>query len=113
MAHLEFKDASLSRIELVDETTEYYNSCFKDRWQEAKTILKEFGITLPSSREVDFEGDEYKIQGNPQHFGARKASILYKGTVIANGSIEGCHVGDWEGKMIIYINRLKNVYKPS
>lgn len=114
MAEIKFTVASLSRIELEEEFgTQYYNSCFDDRWQEVKTILNEFGITLPSNRIVEFKGDKYKVQAVPQHFGARNVRVFYNDTVIAKGSIEGCHFGDLEGRLIVYIDCLKSVYKNS
>lgn len=114
MVEMKFTATSLSRIELKGESdTQYYNSCIDEQWQEVKTILKEFGITLLSNHTVKFEDDKYKIQAVPQHFGALNIRTFYNDSVIAEGSIEGCHIGDWEGRLTIYIDCLKSTYKTS
>lgn len=88
----------------------HYSSCFSERWEEAKSILSEYGITL-SDYEIIFEGSEYQIQAIPGHFGSRSGKVFYKDILIAKGSISGSNYCDREANLEFDLGRLKTEYK--
>lgn len=111
MANLYFGN-KITDVEISDGIfgSRHYRPYFPERWEEAKAILSKYGITL-SNFEVIFEGDEYKIQGVPGHFGSRSGRVFYKDTVVAKGWITGANYCDREANLEIYLDKLKSVYK--
>lgn len=105
MAHLS-TGYHLGTIILDDK---WYNSWHKRQWEEVQCILSEFGITV-SCYDMKFEGEAYKLEGIPQHFGARDVRVLYKDTPIAHATISGSNACDSEARVTVYLNTLKSIY---
>lgn len=108
MAHLTC-GVSLGTIILDGKRFALWN---EERWEEVQAILKEFGITFPSKSEVIFQGKAYGLLPIPRHFGAQDIKVFYKGSVIAKATVEGCHVGDREGVLTVYLDTLRSIYEP-
>lgn len=108
MAKLKY-DTKLRNLQLIGAVNEHYNVCFKETWEQAKAILKPYGITL-SDYEVIFADNEYKTETKSEHFGATSGAVFYKDIVIARGSIDGSNYCDREGKLIIYLSTLERIY---
>lgn len=111
MARVKFSWCKLKRIE-INETndTRYYNSYDKKAWEEIKAMLNKFGVKFPSKYEVEFSNEEYQIKTIPNPFGTTEADIVYKDVIIAKVSADGSNICDREGKLIIYMDKLKAIY---
>lgn len=105
---------SVCSIELVtvyeDENTRYYRPFFEKRWNELKEELKNFGISFSSLYDIEFSGSQYKLAGQNQHFGARDVYVYYDSTCVAKAYISGSNFCDREGRLDIYLSKLKSVY---
>lgn len=89
----------------------HYNSWHERQWQEVQSILSEFGITISSPYAMEFEGEAYKLEGIPKHFGARDVRVYYGDTVIADATIDGSNACDSEARVTVYLSTLKAIYK--
>lgn len=111
MASLKF-DAKLETVTLRNSSgTTYYQPWAKERWEELKTILRNFGIILSSPYELEFVDDNYLIQSVPKFFGATNVNVLYKDKVIAKGCVDGSNYCDKEGLLTIYMDVLESIYE--
>lgn len=113
MVKLSF-DRMIQTVEVRSKVgTRYYHpySFDMEPWENLKTILSRFGITLSSPYELEFVDDEYLIESVPGFFGAIGGNVLYKGKVIANGSVDGSNYCDQEGELIIYMDVLESIYE--
>ncbi len=112
MAKVQFSYCRLERIEYhYLNDVKYYNYYEDEEWEQIKAILNEFGIKFPSKYEVEFdENSGYQIETVPEPFGATEAKIICKGVVVAITSADGSNFCDREGKMVVYMDRLKAVY---
>lgn len=110
MAKLE----SASSIQLVtvyeDKNTRYYRPCFEKRWNELKEELNNFGISFSSAYDIEFSGNQYKLAGQNQLFGERNVYVYYGNTCVAKGYISGSNICDREGRLDIYLSKLRRVY---
>lgn len=112
MAKVQLSYCRLQRIEYhYLNDIRYYNYYETKEWEQIKAILNEFGIKFPSKYEVDFdENSGYQIETVPEPFGASEAKIMYKGSVVAKVSADGSNFCDREGKMVVYMDKLKDIY---
>lgn len=110
MAKLE-SVCSIKRVTVYeDEDTRYYSPYFEKRWNELKEELNNFGISFSSLYVIEFSGNQYKLAGQNQHFGARDVYVYYGNTCVAKGYISGSNICDREGRLDIYLSKLKSVY---
>lgn len=113
MATLEFA-RKIETIEVISTSdTNYYHPYPFDMepWENLKTILSRFGIILSSPYELEFVDDEYLIEPIPGLLGENAENVLYKGKVIAKGSVEGSNFCDSEGQLTIYMDVLESIYE--
>ncbi len=113
MAKLSFSRKIQTIIVIDISDTNYYHPYAFDiePWEKLKTILSQFGIILSSPYELEFANDEYLIKPVPGLLGETAANVLYKGKVIAKGSVEGSNFCDEEGELTIYMDVLKSIYE--
>lgn len=113
MATLDF-DSKITRIKVIDDRdTHYYNNYIDGYYKKIKEIFDDYNIVLSSDYKVDFMDNNYKIKPNPGFFGAISCSVFYNDTLIAEGYISGSNFCDQEGRLTIYMNKLKSVYGKS
>lgn len=113
MATLEFA-RKIKTIKVISTSdTNYYHPYPFDMepWENLKTILSRFGIILSSPYELEFVDDEYLIEPIPGLLGENAGNVLYKGKVIAKGSVDGSNFCDSEGKLTIYMDVLESIYE--
>ena len=77
--------------------------------KDLETILSRFGITLSSPYELEFANDKYLVEPVSGLLGETAANVLYKGKIIAKGSVEGSNFCDQEGELTIYMDVLKSI----
>lgn len=110
MATLDF-DKKITRIKVIDDQgTDYFNPHMNDYYEKIKEIFDDYNIVLSSDHKVDFMDDNYKIKPNLGLFGTISCTVFYNDTLIAEGSIHGSNFCDQEGRLTIYMNKLKSVY---
>lgn len=113
MAKLSFsRKIQTVEVRTTSDTNYYHPYPFDmEPWENLKTILSRFGITLSSLYELEFVDDQYLIESVPGFFGAIGGNVLYKGKIIAKGSVDGSNYCDQEGKLIIYMDVLESIYE--
>lgn len=110
-AKVKFSWCKLKRIEIHESNdVRYYNYYEETEWKKIETILNQFGIKFPSKYEVEFSNEEYQIKTVPEPFGPTEADIFYRDVIVANASADGSNICDREGKLIVYMDRLKAIY---
>lgn len=113
MSKLEFS-RKIETIEVISTSdTNYYHPYPFDMepWENLKSILSQFGIILSSPYELEFVDDEYLIKPVPGLLGESAGYVLYKGKIIAKGSVDGSNFCDQEGKLTIYLYILESIYE--
>ena len=94
-----------------EEGIRTYYPCFKEEWKELKEKLNNYGISFKTSYDIEFLGEQYKLGGKPQPFGARDVYVYYGDTCVAKSYISGSNYCDREGRLEIYLSKLKKIYK--